>query len=95
MCWLLCQLPICLLCRSPIRSLLRRLDFQRIHTLFIDAYLMQKWAVAGQRLDTELDSIQRLILFIKVARKHGGVVLDSNILNLAIHLEYFKGVKGR
>ena len=39
------------------------------------------------------DSIQRLILFIKVARKHGGVVLGSNIPNLGIRLEYFKGVK--
>ena len=55
---------------------------------------MQKWAGAGQRPDTKLDGIQRLVFFIKVAREHGGVVLGSNILNLAIRLEYFKGVKG-
>ena len=64
-------------------------------TLYIDAYSMQKWAVAGQRPDTKLGGIQRLILFIKVAREHGGIVLDSNILNPAIRLKSFKGVKGR
>ena len=64
-------------------------------TIFIDAYSVQKWAVAGQRPDAKLDGIQRLILFIKGAREHSSVVLGSNILNLAICLEYVKGVKGR
>ena len=64
-------------------------------TFYIDAYSMQKWAVAGQRPDTKLDGIQTLIFFIKVAREHGGVVLGINIFNPAILLEYFKGVKGQ
>ena len=57
---------------------------------------MQKWVVVGQRRDTEFDGIQWLMLFIKSGQ---GTWRGCNgfqyPLNLSIHLEYFKGVKGR